>query len=167
MNKRETIIVAIAVLIAVYGLLDFLVFSGGARSGLDDRIQTEKNRTNDLAVSAQAQLQIIQKATQDNELAYLQQQVESAWQNDPFIKYDAKDRKKKKKETIAQQNIPQMDYTGFVRAGNNLMAIINGMEYMVGETIKDIGYKVIHISPTRTRLLTDANTEIILTIKEN
>ncbi|MBU1196223.1 MAG: hypothetical protein KKE62_17250 [Proteobacteria bacterium] len=167
MNKREAIIVIIAVLITVYGLLDYLVFSNSGPSDQLAQIETEKARANDLAITAQAQLQLIQKATQSSDLPYLLRLTQSAWENDPFVQYDANARAKKEKDKTIRQDIPQINYTGFVQAGNNLMAIINGMEYMVGETIKDIGYKILNITPTRTRLLTDANTEIILLIKEN
>lgn len=167
MNKRETIIVIIAVGIAAYGLLDYLIFSGDSQSEQTARIETEKSIANDLAITAQTQLQLIQRTTQDTDLPYLLRQAESPWKNDPFVKYDATAQAKKKKQKIIAQDVPQMDYTGFVQAGSNLMAIINGMEYMVGETIKEIGYKVLNITPTRTKLLTDANTEIILSIKEN
>lgn len=167
MNKREIIMIVIAVAIGLFGLLDFLIFSKSNPSDQTALIKIEKNKVNDFAITAQAQLQIIQKVTRDSNLPYWIHQAESSWVNDPFINYDLTTQTNSQTEKRAVQNIPELDYTGFVQAGDKLMAIVNGMEYMVGEIIKEIGYKVLSITPTRVKLLTDENKKIILSIEGN
>jgi len=48
-----------------------------------------------------------------------------------------------------------------------MLAVINGMEYTVGEMLRDIGYKVFRITSSQVILLTETNKEITLYLEEN
>ncbi|MBU1342858.1 MAG: hypothetical protein KKE44_05765 [Proteobacteria bacterium] len=164
MNKREIIIISLAVIIGIYGLLDYFVFSGKKMNGEDKKTGVAVERINAFAESAGLNLSSIIAKKDFQDTAYLISKAEIKWDNDPFLVYDPNEIKLE--EDFSAQGIPELAYTGFIQAGKKVLAVVNGMEYALGEMLKDVGYKVFSITPSRVVLLTEANKEIILQLEE-
>lgn len=168
MNKREIIIVLIALGICLYGVINYFFLSSGSGEGPDAQIKKERAGAKDIATVVSAQLQKIRQTSGSPHLPYYFEMIESGWTKDPFVEINQEPQKEAPSvESLAAEKLPDLHYSGFIRAGSQLMAVINGMEYTVGETIKEIGYKIFSITPKTVRLLTDKNQEIIISIEEN
>ncbi len=165
MNKREKIIVILAAVIGIYGLMDYFIFSKTSESKAQEILAQEKLDIDTFTQTASVSLTSIRTITQEKNMPYLLARMESEWQKDPFIRIDS--------DTVPEPDekqasaVPELVYSGFVKIGNNLMAVINGMEYMIGETLKDISFKIKKITPGKVILITEANKEIIIFLQEN
>ncbi len=165
MNKREKIIVILAAVIGIYGLMDYFIFSKTPQSTAQEILAQEKLDIDTFAQTASASLTAIRTITQEKDMSYLLARLESEWKKDPFIRLDS-DMIAEPEEKQASA-LPELVYSGFVKIGNKLMAVINGMEYMMGETLRDISFKIKKITPGKVVLMTEANKEIIIFLQEN
>lgn len=163
MKKREIIIIVVAAVFVIYGLLDFFVFSGKAKNGVDNKIAGQIEKINAFADSAGSELTAVIGKKEFPDIGYLISKAESEWEHDPFMVYSAD----QLRENGSTQETVKLMYTGFIQAGKKILAVINGMEYEIGELLKDAGYKVHSISPSRVVLLTELNKEIILQLEDN
>lgn len=80
--------------------------------------------------------------------AHIISRAETGWHEDPFMKQG--ESREWKKIKSAEKSIPQnvtFVYTGFAESGKRTMAVINGNEYAVGDTLDIGGYTVKKISP--------------------
>lgn len=162
MKKREIIIIAVAVVFVVYALLDFFVLSGKPKNGEDQKITDQVGKIAAFAETAGSELTAVAKQKESPDMEYLVSKIESDWPHDPFVA----------QESVGVQDAPASDapklsYTGFIKAGKKILAVINGMEYEIGELLKDVGYKVSAVTPSQVVLLTEFNKEIILQLEEN
>jgi len=90
--------------------------------------------------------------------------IESEWKNDPFSKI--KKFSKNNQNTAIDKEMEGLIYSGFIRFGNKMLAVIDGMEYTTGEHIKDSGYKIIRITPESVLVNNKVNKKIILYLNE-
>ena len=84
--------------------------------------------------------------------AYIIKQAESEWEQDPFVSVETtRDPQFMQQEKAAEQTKPdyQIAYTGYIEMGDSRLAIINGMEYEVGDQLEPGGYKLRAITPTQ------------------
>lgn len=139
MNKREKIILIITGIVAVVGA--YSVFFDGSKKPktagkviqIDDlqtfvNQMTEKLGTDDLT---DKDSYIIDKAT-------------SPWNYDPFSVVDMPNDASVR---ASGENTYSFTYTGYIQIGNDLLAVINGLEYNVGEELGQPGCVVHSISP--------------------
>ncbi len=165
MNRREKIIVILATVIGIYGLMDYLILSKSVESTTGEILAQEKLDIDTFAETASVSLTAISTITQEKDMSYLLARLESEWNKDPFISIDPD--MEVEPEENQEKDVPELVYSGFVKIGNKLMAVINGMEYMIGETLKDISFKIKKITPGKVILMTEANKEIIIFLQEN
>jgi len=165
MNKRELMIIVVAVFIGIYGLLDYFVFSAKSVDGEDAKMAAAIGRITTLAESAGIELSTVTAKKDIQNLSYVITKAETNWKNDPFAVYTADTLKVD--DAVSAEKLPELSFTGFIQAGRKILAVVNGMEYTIGEMLKDVGYKVFSITPSRVVLLTEANKEIILQLEEN
>ncbi|MBI5894512.1 MAG: hypothetical protein HZB24_00345 [Desulfobacterales bacterium] len=99
-------------------------------------------------------------------------QASSDWTKDPFIQATALLESKSSEPTAQKQTTANsapaqaFAFTGFLQIGNMQLAIINGMEYAVGDMIGTSGHHLESISPEGV-VISDANGEKIqLTLSE-
>jgi hypothetical protein len=163
MKKREIIIVMLAGILVLYGLLDFFVFSGKPENGEDEKIAGQLSGITAFAESAGSELAAVAAEKEFPDMDYLVSRIESEWPHDPFVA----DGSAGIQAAVSDLEAPKLAYTGFIKAGKKILAVINGMEYEIGELLKDVGYKVSGITPSRVVLLTELNKEIILQLEEN
>lgn len=165
MNKRETIIIGLALVIGLYGLLDYFVFSSKNEKTQTDQIAMAIGEIDAFAESARLQLIVVKTKNKLQNTDYLISKAEAEWENDPF--WVSGPTQTEQSENTSEEDMPALSYTGFIQAGGNMLAVINGMEYTTGEFIKEVEYELSLISPSHVVLLTQANKEIIIQLEEN
>lgn len=141
MKKREKIIFGLALVAALYGLIDFFILSNKDKSNQTGVSTVEKDiKTQDFAEKCMVAISKIEMAKMQNEWQILMSKIESEWEHDPFVQ-----------SLISEQqeelSVADIIYSGFIIAGNNVFAVINGIEYKSGELIKKYEYKVMNITP--------------------
>ena len=88
--------------------------------------------------------------------AYILQKAEAEWPQDPFVSVKTtRDPQFPKPENDGDIVKPgyQISYTGYIHMGAIRLAIVNGMEYEVGDKIEPDGYLIRNITPTQIVLL--------------
>ena len=88
--------------------------------------------------------------------AHILKQAESEWEQDPFVSVETtRDPQFLQNEAVVEQIKPdyQISYTGYMQMGNTRLAIINGMEYEVGDKLEPGGYLVRTITSTQIVLV--------------
>lgn len=165
MNKREKIIVLLAVFAAFYGILDYFVFSS-SKTGADEKISSEAlNETSHILGKIDTGLlSLASMGKNNNQTDYQMSMIESEWKRNPFEKPVGKS--PGKKETATPGATQDFVYSGFIQVGQKIFVIINGMEYTKGDTIKDSDYKIFKVTPNSVVLIYDENKQMILHLKE-
>ena len=82
------------------------------------------------------------------EETYILQKARAEWKQDPFIQIRPKltrDEAEERQPLVVNSKIL---YTGFLEMGNKRLAIINGMEYEIGDILERTGLVVRKISPS-------------------
>jgi hypothetical protein len=162
LKKRQIIILSIAVLCVVYAAYEFLIATPAS-----NEVKTNDNPleistlvsglTNDLMKDAQAGMD-----------AYIIARAEADWQKNPFW-----DRSSYKEWAVIQGaaggsgSAAKIIYSGYVDAGIIKIAIINGLEYRVGEQLEMAGYVLKRVTPSKV-LIVNKNTgsEVEIPIQE-
>ncbi len=165
MNKREFIIIIGAACIGIYGLLDYFIISGDTMNSNEEAINSEMEQIDTYTTQVLGRLAVINSSNNFNDMNYLISKAETPWNSDPFMKYNISENEFN--DSLGEEEGIALLYTGFIKAGRKTLAVINGMEYKVGELLKEVTYKVSKITPSKVILLTEANKEIILKLKEN
>jgi hypothetical protein len=80
--------------------------------------------------------------------AYVVRRAESGWPRDPFLEGRVYNRWFSKEVAAPAEKVPFV-YTGYLEVNGRRMAIINGMEYKVGDPLEVEGYFVKSISPAK------------------
>lgn len=74
------------------------------------------------------------------------------WENDPFAsqelirQIEGYAENEKTPSQINREKPEPLLYSGYIKVGNNLLAIVNGMEYEKGDTIEGTSYEVFSVS---------------------
>ena len=154
MTIREKIIVGIMCLAIVIGALD-LIFRGKTRPGPAPTASGSSTGELKTFVAEITGKLANEKVSMDYQ--HMIRQAGTDWTKDPFIQ-SVKPLKKRlstigsapKKPT--KSTAPRYIYSGFMQLGETRLAIINGLEYAVGENLLNKAYYVKTISPNRVVL---------------
>ena len=142
MSKREKILIALMLLAAIYGIYAWFLSSPQPAATLND--------DNEQKVLKAFIIKVAQKTATglSSNQAYVLQKAETKWKRDPLIQIEPKT---SEQEEDSQQSVitSKIMYTGFLRMGDKRLAIINGMEYEVGEILEPGGFAIRSISPSR------------------
>jgi len=88
--------------------------------------------------------------------SYIIEHIPAKWTKDPLLKTKNEfkfDEAGRVAEEASAQKLG-ITYSGFLQMDNKSLAIINGMEYETGERLRQSGYVVGAIYPTRVIILT-------------
>ena len=163
MSKREKIILIITGLTILYGGYIFL-FTDSSETG---RIDPEKklkelNRfVSDVAKS-------LSRKDLSGKETYVLDRASARWAKDPFLeKVELSPESRKDIEIETSAIAKSFSYLGYLEMGNRKLAVINGMEYEIGEELGQAGYIVKGIFPTRVVIgPAGENIEITLSLEE-
>ena len=150
MTTREKIIVGAMCLTIFYGVYDLLVSNTSEKTAPTHAANAIGELK--LFVAEIGQKLNNERITRENR--YMIDQAGAAWDKDPFINSTKPLQKRLASNIVDQQSLsiethPNFIYSGFMQLGAVRMAIINGMEYAVGESLADKTYYVKSISPQR------------------
>ncbi len=164
MKKRESIIILLAALAAVYGLLDYFVLGKKDAGSEEQIIQAAVEDAKTAGKTSDAAIAALTAANKGRVLSYSKKKAEGPWLKDPFIQHTEDPEALK---NSGNEALPDMIYSGFIQLGSNILGIINGMEYSVGDLVLEIGFKVVQITPLKVTLLTQTEQEVTLYLQED
>lgn len=151
LTTRQIIILGVMILAVLYGAYDFF-YAGRKKAAAVDPAK----KASDLNVFISDMAVALSKDTPSPVDAHMIKRAEAGWAKDPF--YDRKTDREwaaVKEPAPAGGAIPpgtakrQFNYTGYVDAGRNKIAVVNGNEYGVGDALDVEGYILKGIYPTR------------------
>jgi hypothetical protein len=164
LKKREIIILIIAALFVLYAGYEYLI-AGPASKKLKTRVNAESVKVDTLTAG------ITKDSGKDNisDLnAYVIRRTGTDWEKNPFWKKDLY-KAWVNREGIAKDRgvLAKIIYSGYVDSGKRIMAVINGFEYKLGETLEIEGYVLKKITPSKV-LIFNKNTgnEEVIPIQE-
>jgi hypothetical protein len=139
MAKREKIIVGLMIVALLYGVLDFFVSSSPKEGSQVPEAKLAETR--DLAAKIADN---VQKESLTSAEKLILERAAAEWTQDPFLGRPLVAANMPAK--AGEGGVVQFVYTGFVEAGSKRLAIINGMEYQVGEELESGAFVVRSIS---------------------
>lgn len=153
MQKREKIIVALVIIAIIYAAIDFTLARQKKRAAQGASVQTTTNWT---TAELTAKLQAI-ATPDDQKIDGLAATITKPWPDGVFatgfISFD--DEKKEDETKIAALNdlrskADELVYSGFVATDSDRIAIINNMDYRIGEQIS--GFTITKITKESVQL---------------
>ncbi len=168
MTTREKIIVGAMCLTIVYGAYELI----GNRTPRSKTPSQSANPVEELKgfVASVSKKLVNEKVSE--EYRYLIGQADHNWTKDPFLPSIAPLKKNLASPSLNQKpanekTAPQYVYSGYLKLGDTLLAIINGMEYAVGESLNSSGLYIKSVSPLQVVVgRTNSRETIILPITE-
>jgi hypothetical protein len=147
MSKREQIILGFVVVAVLYAGYSYL-----GTSEKHPQIKTEEELTEVKNLMADVITQVNNVALSDTE-TFLIKRAEADWKRDPFLSPGVP---VKFSPGIGMSELPDqgLDYTysGYLETADKKLAIINNMEYEIGEMLAEGGFIVRSISANRVEI---------------
>jgi hypothetical protein len=163
MTNREKIIVGAMVLTVGYGAIELLLPRNKTGGGFTTTAAEGVN-----AFIAKVADTI--KAASSESSALIVQKAEAAWKQDPFL--EIRKAQAPRPDTTGPKDPGRLPvnlvYSGFIELGAKRMAIINGMEYEVGDTVNPSGFTIKSVQPTKVLMVSPKGegTQVELPLKE-
>lgn len=157
-SKREIIILVITALAILYFGYEYFI-AGPARKKVKTGGETVKIENTVSGLAGE-----IRKDKLSETDIYVIKKTKETWGKDPFLRRDLY-RLWMAKEGSAGGEGAKIIYSGYVDSGRNRIAILNGLEYRIGEELKEEGYVLKHVSPFKVMIFdkrTGSNLEIPL-----
>ena len=143
MTTREKIIVALMVLAVVYGGYTFFLSAPSDETAFKRGGDKELEALN-LFITKVADKT---KNSLSKEQAYVLQKAQIEWKKDPLLQIEPKispEEKEARQPLVLESKIL---YTGFLQMGDKRLAILNGLEYEIGDRLDPGGLIVRNIDP--------------------
>ena len=163
MSKREKIILILMVLAIMYGGYHFFLASSPT-TGIEDPKKKEE-RLDKFVTEVAVKLKQKDISKTDK---YIIARAKDNWASDPFLKGQLPLESEAKQER-SETSTPAVNFTysGYMEMGARRLAVINGIEYSVGEELEPGGYIVNSISPTKVVIgIKKTNQTIIIPVEE-
>jgi len=146
MQKREKILIALMAIAVLYGALELFVFSGRSQRPADDPPAAVEVR--DVKDAADQAKSAVEQAALSEQQRRVLEVAAAPWRPDLF--YPVPEMENPPREDAAEPATGVgLEYRGYLAVGDRRMAIINGVEYRVGETVGETGYVLKAITPDR------------------
>lgn len=156
LNKRQIIILAIAALFVLYAAYEYLIAGPAAKKA---KAVANPAQINTFVSDLQSDLLKDIVAGVD---AYIIGMAETDWQRNPFW-----ERSSYKEWAARGGTSAKIIYSGYVDSGKKKLAVINGLEYRIGEQLEMEGYVLKSITPLKVILLNkNSGSEIEIPIQE-
>jgi hypothetical protein len=143
LKKREIIILVIAALFILYAGYEYLIAGPASK-----KVKTSTESVN-INTSSTGITKDLGKDKITDFDAYVIRRMEADWGKNPFWKKDLY-KAWANREGVAKGSgvLAKIIYSGYVDSGKNKMAIINGLEYRLGEELELEGYVLKQITPS-------------------
>ncbi len=164
MAKREKIILSLMILsVLLYG---GYYFSSTKPSGTGiERPEKKGEKLNKFVTDIAVRLKKKDISQTDKHIIAM---AKREWAGDPFLRGELPLESQLKQERVEASALNvNFIYSGFMEMGDSRLAVINGIEYVVGEELNPGGYIVNSISPARVVIgIKGTNQTIILPVEE-
>lgn len=163
MSKREKIIVLLMALAVLYGGYEFF-WASKPKKGI--KSPEKKEEVLDKFVTDVA-VKLKKKDISDLD-KHIIARAKDEWTRDPFVRIELPSESELKQERIEASALEMnLTYSGYMEMGDQKLAVINGMEYMVGDELEPGGYIVKSISSTQIEIgIKDTKQTIVLEVEE-
>ena len=145
LNKRQIIILSVAVLLVLFAVYELLIARPSAKKVKADVAPVETATFTD---TLRSDLMIGKVTGVD---AYIAERAETEWDRNPFMETNAY------REFVGKETgggpVAKIIYSGYVDAGKKKMAIINGWEYEAGQALDIEGYLLKKVMPSRILII--------------
>lgn len=151
LSKQQMIILAVMVIAIIYGAYDFM--SSKPKKTI---ISNPAGTSADLSSFVSEFTAGLSKELPNKIDTYIVSRAEAKWAGNPFSDTKLYTSWKTAKEPAAPAAALQkimFSYTGYMEGGARKIAIINGTEYSVGESLDVQGYSLKEIYPSRVVIL--------------
>ena len=158
MSKREKIIILVMILAVTYGVyaIFFTSTSKTVKKG-------SSGKATDLIMSLTAEAENLAMEDTSQTDSYILKRASAKWSNNPFLGF----KNIVKSDIISSPDKEiitgsELAYSGYLEMGDTKMAIINGMEYEVGDTLADGGFIIKNIFSDRVLIQFEGKTGSIM-----
>jgi len=140
-GKREKIILAVMGIVILYGAYSFFFDSSSGSSKQKPNVSKKEElaRIDALVTTASVTLKESKISPVDS---YILEYAQKEWANDPFYTGDTSEKEKKN-----EAEVKNFFYTGFVEHEGAKLAIINGVDYRIGDSLETPGFTLVSIDP--------------------
>ena len=142
LKKREIIILVIAALFILYAGYEYLIAGPASK-----KVKTSTESVN-INTSSTGITKDLGKDKITDFDAYVIRRMEADWGKNPFWKKDSYKAWAARDGAASGSILAKIIYSGYVDSGKNKMAIINGLEYRLGEELELEGYVLKQITPS-------------------
>ncbi len=144
MTTREKIIVGLAVLAVAYGAVE--LFLPRVTSAPPKLAQTSEGLNAFIAKVAEAA-----KPGIDNTSAAILEKAKAEWRQNPFLKIQKPPPPSvpTSEKKTPEKNVARLAYSGYLDMNGRRLAIINGLEYEVGDRVEPDGLTIKSILPNK------------------
>ncbi|MBW2220872.1 MAG: hypothetical protein JRF40_15535, partial [Deltaproteobacteria bacterium] len=101
-------------------------------------------------------------------VAYILQQAAEKWKKDPFVQslgnFDVADKEESYQSGLSGP--ASILFSGFIHAGDKMLAIINGLEYEEGDVMGNGGYSVKKITREKVILESGSGEDLVVLIEK-
>lgn len=163
LNKRQIIILVVMGVVVLYGAYE-LIFAGSARKA-GTEVKSNPVEINSFVSGLTNELAKDSSSARAD--AYIIARAEADWQKNPFLE------KGLYKEWAAREGTSEKSaaaakfiYSGYVDSGKKKIAVINGIEYSVGEKLEIKGYALKKITNSKVVISTNTGSEVEILIQE-
>lgn len=146
MTRRERIILIAMGLAIAYGAYSFLFSSPSPNYAPVE----SAGAVADMVSQTQALVEEVRKSNLSTTEKYVFDRSQAAWTTDPFLGAELAP-VREQGQAVAKDQM-QIVYTGFVEVGTKKLAVINGLEYEVGDVLEHTPYQLQEISPVEVLL---------------
>jgi hypothetical protein len=163
LNKRQIIIVVLMALFILYGVYEYLIAAPARKSVINTK--NDAVEINSFVTGLTNEL--IKDSATGVDL-YIISRAESEWKNNPFMeKSSYREYSSKEGAASGKSSAVKIIYSGFVDAGKKKMAVINGVEYGLGEQLELEGYVLKNITSSKVVLYNkNTGSEVSVPIQE-
>jgi hypothetical protein len=161
LDKRQTIILGLTALVALYAVVDFLI---PKKKNTETELRQQTEDLNSFTTTLAAGMG---KDTSKTLLPLIFSRADREWTRDPFLdepSYKAWVEVKApiKKEVTAAPKI-EFVYSGYLELDKKRIAVINGAEYAEGEALEAKGFFLRTVSPTQV-VIENRGTKALLNV---
>jgi hypothetical protein len=134
-STREIVIMAVMLIVVLYGAYDFFIASSSKSVGAGNGEDVEQIDTLIARVSG-----VLAGSASYSVYAAIVAETEEEWARDPFYTDTV--------PAVSTSSLGPVAYTGYLEIGTRKMAVIDGMSYETGDELEVGGYHVKRIGPS-------------------